>query len=195
MKQGWMIVLGLALLAGCVTSKKHDRPPAASFTGTLSEQAIPPSILGPDWKMEEGLMVDDVAHPPKVSPIRQAWVDKFFAQKQASGVRSYGEFFYFRPETPPVKVSALILVYHDAEKARMHWNETYGPGLLVAGYKRTNEYGDKSVENSKYDELVVLAGNVVLQVSQPVPSETNERILKAYMQKLGVDNAPPGAPQ
>lgn len=187
MRQGWLIGLICAMVVGCAGAPKHDRPPAASFEGTLSEMVVPADVLGPGWTMKEGLVVDDVSNPPKVAPLRKAWADKFFKQRQAAGVRSYGEFFYYNSETPPVKISTLILVYHDAKRARAEWDDTYGPGLLLTEHRRTNEYGDKSVQGKKINELVVLAGNVVLQVSQPVPGDSTARILHAYMAKLGVD--------
>jgi hypothetical protein len=187
MKQGWLIGLICMLAAGCAGAPKHDRPPAASFEGKLSEVVVPADVLGGGWTLEKGLVVDDVSDPPKVSPLRKAWADRFFKQRQAYGVRSYGEFFYYNTETPPVKISTLILVYQNARRARTEWDDTYGPGLLLIEHRRTNEFGDKSVQGKKINERVVLAGNVVIQVSQPVPGDSNVKVLKAWMSRLGLD--------
>jgi hypothetical protein len=179
---GMMLTLLGAM--GCAHPQGGDRPPSADFGGTLSERVVPASVLGPEWRMEEGLMIDDISQPTTVPAKRRAWAQKFLAQRRAAGARSYGEVFYFSPENPPVKVSTLILVYQDADKARAHWNESYGPGQMTGGYNRTNQYGDKSVENRTYDELVVLAGNVIIQASQPVKGNSNDLVLQAYLKQL-----------
>jgi hypothetical protein len=181
------MILTLICLAGCASNPADHRPAAGSFEGTLSEQVLPASFIGPDWQMQLGLMVDDLDDPPDIAVNRQQWAEQFLKQRRAGGARSYGEIFYYSPQVPPVKVSTLILVYHDADKARRHWNERFGPGIMTAGYQRTNEYGDKSVSHKKYDEQVVLAGNVIIQVSQPVVGSANETVLRAYMEKLGID--------
>lgn len=174
-----------AVLGGCASSRAPQRPPAPSFEGILSQQILPASIIGPDWTMKQGLMIDDLANPPEIALNRRAWAEAFIKQRLAAGARSYGEIFYLSPESPPVKVSTMILVYKDVEHARAHWNSNFGAGLMSGGYQRTNRFGDKSVEHKKHDDIVVWAGNVIIQVSQPVRGSANETILNAYLEKLG----------
>lgn len=184
----------MLVLAGCASSQRSARPPAASFNGTLSQQVLPASIIGPDWTMQQGLIFDDLSKPTTVPAARRKWAETFVRQRRAAGARSYGEIFYIGSGAHPNQVSTLILVYDDAAHARAHWNEAYGPGQMTMGYRRTNRFGDKSVEHGKRDEIVVLASNVVLQVSQPIAGDENEMVLNAYLHQLGLDQPASAAP-
>lgn len=183
-----VVLLGCALVLADASFGKGKEEPFL-FSGKISALRETETILGKDWELRPGMVLDDFQNPPNYDAETNQLRDVLIAQCRPMGVVACGDIAYLKKGTLNL-VTLRVFVFKSAEAAQAWWIKKYEQDDWEKHYKKVEGIGERAVDSVQTNKRILLVGNVWLTCHQLHQGDECRKLLDHFLRKITTGGAP-----
>lgn len=132
----------------------------------VSEIDLPPDALEGEWKVSNGVRIDDLSKLQNVPAAQRQIVKALAKQLSPIGVRSAADYTLTKTGFPMNTVTVRLFVFEDAKQCKSWWKKKYEYDGWQKHYKKIDAKAAVVVNSLQVNKSAIGFGNVWLTTHQ-----------------------------